>query len=176
VPFKSRTTSLRPGCSNQYVPFQVNNYYYSCLNPQRWEMTGTVSGRVKLELEAFITWNRPLRPLQQTLATQPSTLFYPIFTSLKYPNKSLETMFFAAALAVAAASASIALAQDVSINDATLTQVSFLLFYIVFYILDSSVDRSAQTPPSHTTPPPARTTLQVRLKSYVIVSKVYIYF
>jgi hypothetical protein len=76
-------------------------------------------------------------------------------------------MFFAAALAVAAASASIALAQDVSINDATLTQVSFLLFYIFFYVLDSSVDYSAQTPPSHTTPPTALTTLQVYLKPYV---------
>jgi hypothetical protein len=50
-------------------------------------------------------------------------------------------MFFAAALAVAAASASMALAQDVSINDATLTQVSFLLFS---FVLDSSVDLQCQ--------------------------------
>ena len=44
-------------------------------------------------------------------------------------------MFFSAALAVVAASASMAFAQDVSWNDATLTQVCFC---IISYILNSS--------------------------------------
>jgi hypothetical protein len=84
-------------------------------------------------------------------------------------------MFFAAALVVAAASASMALAQDVSFNNVTLTQVSFLLFCIISYILGSSVDYSAQTLLSHTTLPTALTTLPVRLKVPRYCFKAYIY-